>query len=129
MSLQKYFTEHTGTVVLETADQAGNVNTAIYARPQVHGDSTLKFIMRDRLSRKNILENGHASYLFYENGKPYKGLRLKLQLIGESADAELLQVPSRSDVTGGSTSEDKRFLVEFSIEKCFSLIGGQELEM
>jgi hypothetical protein len=130
MNLNNYFTEHTGIGVLATADKNGIVNTAIYARPHVFDDATLGFIMRDRLSRKNLLENGHAGYLFLENDGAYKGLRLRLKLIGESTDHELLSNASRSH--GGERdkpADEQRFFVTFSLEKCFSLIGGEELEI
>jgi hypothetical protein len=130
MNLKEYFTEQTGTGVLATADKNGIVNTAIYARPHVFDDSTLAFIMRDRLSRKNLLENGHASYLFHESGASFKGVRLRLKLIGESTNHELLSKVSRSH--GGDRDippDEPRFLVTFSLEKCFTLIGGQEIEI
>ena len=130
MNLKEYFAEHTGAGVLATADKNGIVNTAIYARPHVFDKSTLAFIMRDRLSRKNLLENGHASYLFHESGGTYKGVRLRLKLIGESTDHELLSNVSRSH--GGERdipADEPRFLVRFSLEKCFSLIGAQEIEI
>jgi hypothetical protein len=38
--------------VLATSDSGGKVSTAIYARPHVLEDSTVAFIMRNRLSRK-----------------------------------------------------------------------------
>ena len=130
MNLKKYFTEHAGTGVLATADRNGIVNTAIYARPHVFDDSTLGFIMRGRLSRKNLLENGHAGYLFLENGESYKGMRLRLKLISESNDHELLSIvsQSRGDDRDNPTKE-QRFLVTFSLEKCFSLIGAEEIEI
>lgn len=130
MNLKKYFTEHTGTGVLATADKNGIVNTAIYARPHVFEDSTIGFIMRDRLSRKNLVENGHANYLFIESGESYKGVRLRLKRIGESTDHELLSKVSRSH--GGDRNDaanEQRFLVTFSLEKCFSLVGGEEIDI
>lgn len=130
MNLKKYFTENTGTGVLATADLNGIVNTAIYARPHVFEDSSIGFIMRDRLSRKNLVENGHANYLFIESGESYKGVRLRLTLIGESTDHELLSKVSRSH--GGDRNDavnEQRFLVTFSLEKCFSLVGGEEIDI
>ena len=50
MILKKYFTEHAGTGVIATANDEGHVNTAIYAKPHIFNDSTLGFIMRDRLT-------------------------------------------------------------------------------
>ncbi len=130
MILKEYFTEHTGTGVLATADEKGNVNTAIYAKPHVFDDSTLGFIMRDRLTRKNLLENGYASYLFHESGPSYKGVRLKLQLLGESNDQELVaKLSRRNKEPGNSISDEQRFLVKFSVEKGVALIGGESVEI
>jgi len=128
MILKNYFTEHTGTGVLATADEAGNVNTAIYAKPHVFDDSTIGFIMRDRLSRKNVLENGYASYLFHQSGPSFQGVRLKLRFLGESTDQDLLSSLSRrSKNAGDSTSNEQRFLVKFMVEKGLSLIGGEDV--
>jgi len=128
MNLEKYFSEHTGTGVMATADNTGQVNTAIYAKPHIFDDSTVAFIMRDRLTRKNLLENGHASYLFYENGPSYKGLRLQVKLVDESNDQELInRLSRRSGGSGDTTADESRFLLRFSVEKCLSLIGGKEV--
>ena len=130
MNLMKFFTEHTGTGVFASADTNGVVNTAIYARPHVFDDNTLGFIMRNRLSRKNIHENGHASYLFIEKGDSYKGIRLQLKMISESTDNALLSNVSRSHGHDKENSnKEQRFLVIFSLEKCFTLIGGEEIEI
>lgn len=113
---------------MATADNKGQVNTAIYAKPHVFDDSTVGFIIRDRLSRKNLLENGNASYLFYEKGSSFKGLRLKLLLLGESNDQNLISELSRRPKTSGNLyTDESRFLVTFSVDKCLSLIGGEEV--
>jgi len=130
IDLKLYFNGHTGSGVLATADGRGVVNTAIYARPHVLEDSTVAFIMRDRLSRKNLLENGYAGYLFRENGEGHQGLRLHLKLLQESTDHELLKQPSRSPGNGrGHAVEETRYLVTFSVEKCLALIGDKEFEI
>jgi hypothetical protein len=86
------------------------------------------FITRDRLTRKNLLENSHASYVFHENGEGYSGLRLRLKLVGESTDHALLSKPSRSMRERKGASENAaRFLMQFSLEKCFALVGGEEI--
>jgi len=130
MNLKNYFKENDGTGVLATADARGNVNTAIYAKPHVFENSRIAFIMRERLSRKNLLENGSAGYLFRENGKSTNGLRLKLKLIDESNDSELISKISRRSNSGKKAeSNEQRFLVNFSVEQCLSLIGGTDIEI
>ncbi len=128
MDLHKYFEEHTGTGVLATADDTGKVNTAIYARPHVLDDKTVAFVMRDRLSRQNLLKNGSANYLFLESGAAYKGMRLGLKLIDESTDPELIASMSRRKMAGKEYSADEaRFVVRFSVEKGLALVGGDEI--
>lgn len=128
MNLHNYFEEHTGTGVLATADDTGKVNTAIYARPHVLDDKTVAFVMRDRLSRQNLLKNGSANYLFLESGAAYKGMRLGLKLIDESTDPELIASMSRRKMAGKEYSADEaRFVVRFSVEKGLALVGGDEI--
>lgn len=123
MDLQTYFKEHTGTGVLATADDKGVVNTAIYARPHVLDDKTVAFIMRDRLTRQNVLKNNSANYLFVESGPAYKGMRLNLKMIDESTDPEMIaSLASRK-----YTTDEARFAVRFSVEKGLELVGGDEI--
>lgn len=130
MDLKKYFNEHTGTGVLATADSLGNVNTAIYARPHVLADSTLGFIMRKRLSRKNILENGHAGYLFHEDGRGHSGIRLRLKFLQEFTDHELLSQPSRSPAVSENHKKDEpRYLATFAVEHCLALVGSETIDL
>lgn len=128
MDLNKYFKEHQGTGVLATADDKGNVNTAIYARPHIFDDKTVAFIMRDRLSRQNLLKNGSANYLFIESGAAYKGMRLCLKMLNESADPQLIASLSRRNMAGREYSADEaRFAVRFTVEKGLKLVGGDEI--
>lgn len=130
MSLKKYFEDNRGTGVLATADKNGKVNTAIYASPHVLDDSTIAFIMRDRLSRKNLLENPSANYLFQIRGEAVKGARLQLKMASESTDPELISSLSRRNTKNEALSSDvPRFLVTFSVEKCLALVGGDELSL
>lgn len=130
MDLNVYFKEHTGTGILATADENGKVNTAIYARPHVFDDKSVGFIMRDRLSRQNLLKNGSANYLFLESGVGYKGMRLGLKLIGESTDLELIAALSkRKRSTQQENADEARFVVSFSVEKGLALVGGDEINL
>ncbi|HMA67518.1 MAG TPA: pyridoxamine 5'-phosphate oxidase family protein, partial [Desulfosalsimonadaceae bacterium] len=88
MELQSYFENTRGTGVLATADSEGNVDCAIYARPHVMEDGSLAFIMRDRLSHKNLQSNSRAAYMFIEEGAGYKGKRLFLRKTGEEENSE-----------------------------------------
>ncbi|WP_291316787.1 pyridoxamine 5'-phosphate oxidase family protein, partial [Desulfuromonas sp.] len=71
--MKAYFETSSGKGVLSTADGEGRVDAAIYAKPHVMDDGTLAFIMRDRLTHKNLTENPYAAYLFVEDGPGYRG--------------------------------------------------------
>jgi len=108
-----------------TADSEGKVDLAIYARPHFMDDNTVAFIMRDRLSHKNLQSNPQAAYMFMEKGPGYKGMRMFLKKTGEETDPELIAGMTRRNL---SAEEDKakgpKFLVRFSVEKILPLIGS-----
>ena len=125
MNLKTYFEETRGMGVLSTADGDGQVNAAVYARPHVMDDGTLAFIMRDRLSHHNLQSNSRAAYLFREEGKGYKGIRLHLKKEREENGTPLVKeicrrcsIDDRPDVV--------RYLVTFSVVKELPLIGAGE---
>ncbi|MBC8318300.1 MAG: pyridoxamine 5'-phosphate oxidase family protein [Desulfobulbaceae bacterium] len=128
MNLEKYFTDKTGVGVIATSDDGGVVDTAIYSRPHVMGNDEVAFVMRDRLTHKNLQENSHASYLFLENRQGFIGVRLFLTKISESSDHALIDSMTRRHL---SSEEDKargeKFLVRFKVNKVLSLIGGEEI--
>jgi len=128
MNLKNYFTEQTGLGVLSTADAAGRVDAAIYARPRIMEDGTLAMIMRDRLTRRNLLENPFAAYLFIEEGKGHRGVRLFLRRLNEDTDPERIAQMTRRWL---SPEEDRakgpKFITYFAVEKVLPLIGGEEL--
>ncbi|PIP37063.1 MAG: pyridoxamine 5'-phosphate oxidase [Desulfobacterales bacterium CG23_combo_of_CG06-09_8_20_14_all_52_9] len=116
-----YFEETRGIGVLATADAEGNVNAAVYARPHVMENGTLAFIMRDRLTHHNLQSNPKAAYLFMEEGKGYKGIRLHLQKVREEQDPEKIERFRRRQYV--SEKDEARFLVYFKVEKELPLIG------
>jgi hypothetical protein len=130
MQLKEYFESKKGIGVMSTADHEGKVDAAIYARPHVMDDGTLAFIMRDRLTHKNVSENPFATYLFILNEPGYKGVRLYLKKAKEDADAELLKVLTRRCLTPEEdASKGPKFIVYFTIEKALELIGGESLDL
>ncbi len=127
MTLNDYFSTTQGTGILSTADNQGNVTSAIYARPTVLADGTLIFLMRERLTYNNICSNPHATYMFIESGGGYQGTRLYLQKIDEIDDPQLAQQLTRRCLTPGEDLEKgPKHLVHFSVEKSLALIGAQE---
>ncbi len=127
MTLNEYFSTSQGIGILSTADNQGNVTSAIYARPKVLADGTMVFLMRERLSYKNICANPHASYMFIESGAGYQGVRLYLQKIDEINDPQWAQQMTRNSLTPEQDQEKgPKHLVRFRVDKSLALIGGQE---
>jgi hypothetical protein len=126
MELNEYFENTKGVGVLSTADSDGNVDSAIYSRPHIMEDGTLAFIMRNRLSYKNILSNPHAAYMFIEDGQGYKGKRLYLTRIREEQDADLIASLSRRQYRSELEKGAERFLVIFNLEKERPLVGDSD---
>ena len=129
MDLGEYFENLKGTGVLATADAQGRVDVAVYARPHVMDGDTIAFIMPDRLTHHNLQSNNHAAYLFMEEGRGYKGIRLFLTKVREEEDSELLHsIRRRKYASEKGEEEGSRFLVFFKVDKVLPLIGaGKEL--
>ena len=123
MELRDYFKNNKGFGVLSTADDDGNVNSAVYARPHVMDDGLLAFIMRDSLSHKNIRSNPRATYLFREDSPGYHGKRLYLTKIREEVNAELISSLARRTYPPEKDHIESKFLVYFKIEKERPLVG------
>mgnify|MGYP001588043666 CR=1 FL=1 len=124
MELIDYFKNTEGFGVLATADDDGKVNSAVYARPHVMEDGSLAFIMRDRLTHKNIQSNPRATYLFKEDGTGYKGKRIYLTKIREEENSPLIDSLSRRTYSSDEGGKESKFLVYFKLEKERPLIGG-----
>ncbi|MCK7506985.1 MAG: pyridoxamine 5'-phosphate oxidase family protein [Desulfobacterales bacterium] len=69
MTLKEYFDNAKGYGVLATADAAGKVNTAVYARPHVMDEKTVAFIMAERLTHENLKSNPWAVLSFHGGGR------------------------------------------------------------
>ena len=124
MELIDYFKNTEGFGVLATADGDGKVNSAVYARPHVMEDGSLGFIMRDRLSHKNLQSNPRATYLFKEDGPGYKGKRIYLTKIREEENSPLIDSLSRRTYPSDKGGKESKFLVYFKLERERPLIGG-----
>jgi hypothetical protein len=86
-------------------------------------DGSLAFIMRDRLTHKNIQSNPSATYLFREDGPGFNGKRLYLTRIREEENSELISSLSRRSYPSGEDRRESRFLVSFKLEKERPLVG------
>ncbi len=114
--LRDYFDQAKGTGILATASKDGEVNMAIYARPHFMEDGSLAFIMRDRLTHANLVENPKACYLFKEE-TGYKGKRLYLTKIGEEKNTEQLYSLLRRTYPNNQYDKENLFLVFFRLER------------
>ena len=124
--LKDYFESNKGIGVLSTADKTGKVDSALYSRPHIMDDGTIAFIMRDRLSHKNVTENPRAAYLFVENGKGYQGKRFFLTMVREEQDTELLYELRRRTYPPEKDPQDPKFLVFFKLDEELPLVGPGE---
>ncbi|MFP4160045.1 MAG: pyridoxamine 5'-phosphate oxidase family protein [Desulfobacterales bacterium] len=129
IDLKQYFENTEGTGVLSTAGADGQVNSAVYARPHIFDDGTAAFIMRNRLTRKNLNENPKASYLFMEKGPGYKGCRLYMTKTGEDTDTNRInKLRRRCPTTDTDPGKTELFLVTFKIDRVLPLVGAGDRE-
>ncbi len=112
--------------MLATADAAGQVDVAVYARPLVQDNETVSFIMRDRLSHHNLQSNPHAAYIFLEEGTGHHGTRLFLTHANEETDRALIS-QMRRRTASDSNPEERKFLVTFHVDKILPALGSKQL--
>lgn len=130
MTLKDYLGSSKGTCILSSADRSGKVTTAVYSPPRMMDDGTVCFLMRERLTYRNILENPHAACMYIEHGGGYQGIRLFLTKIREDDDPELIARMTRRNL---SPEEDRikgpKHLVIFRVEKILPLIGSGDTNL
>lgn len=126
MDLKHYFEKTSGLGVLATADSAGLVDIAVYARPHVMDDGIVAFIMTDRLSHRNLQANPHAAYLFRADGVGYEGVRLHLTKTSEEGNSEKIESLRRRCPVDERYQTDKDcYLVLFQVDKIRPLVGDR----
>jgi hypothetical protein len=128
MKLSEYFEKTTGMGVLATADAAGAVDAAVYAKPHFLDEETVAFIMADRLTHHNVQQNPRAAYLFREAGEKYLGRRLYLRKVKEVQDPEAVREMRRKKYpeVSGKYGDENKFIVYFKIDKVLPLVGDKE---
>lgn len=130
MKLKDYLESRAGICILSSADRSGRVTIAIYSTPRVMEDGTVCFIMRERLTYKNILENPHAACMFIEQGTGYKGIRLFLTMLREDSDTELIaQMTRRFLSPEDDRAKGPKHLVIFKVDRILPLIGDGETDI
>lgn len=63
MNLADYFENRQSLGILATADSDGMVDLAIYAGPHLIDETTIAFVMQERLSHQNLKSNQSACCL------------------------------------------------------------------
>jgi len=129
MKLGEYFESSKGRGVLATADKDGRVDLAMYARPYFIDDTTVTFIMAEKLTHENLKSNPYAAYLFSEEEQKYQGKRLYLKKTREEKNPDLItKICRKCDYSRYETND--RYVVYFKIEKVLPLIGsdGEPIE-
>jgi hypothetical protein len=124
MNLFEYFKNAQGFGILATSDSDGMVDIAVYARPEVVDESTIAFIMRERLSHQNLKSNPHAAYMFIEKGQGYSGKRLYLTKIREETNTSLVDsfIKKQPEISPADDDSNK-YLVFFNVENIWPLVG------
>jgi hypothetical protein len=128
MSLREYFEEATGHGVLASADSDGKVDVAVYARPYVVDEVTVAFIVADRLTRKNLLANPSAAYLYKEPGEEFNGKRLFLTMQNELKGDEVTDpvLSEKYRKASEEYSDEKLSVIYFKVDKVLPLVGDSE---
>ncbi len=126
--IRDYFEKTDGVGILATADFSGQVNAAVYERPNVMDDETVAFIMPDHLTHKDLTSNPHASYLFMEAGGHANGVRLYLTRVKEEMDSESIckMLEQKHYSVPDIEKNNPLFLVFFHIDRTRKLVEDGE---
>lgn len=106
-----------GRGVIATANERGEVNTAIYSFPRILNDETVAWGMTEGRTHRNIVVNPFASYLYMNPGGVYSGVRLslKLQEVAESGDM-LEEIKARtSEIVSTAAGAAVKYVAYFRI--------------
>jgi len=125
MNLSDYFENTEGLGILATADSEGKVDLALYTVPHVFDDNTIGFVMRERLSHKNLQSNPNAAYMFMERGQEYSGKRFYLTKMREEKNSSRIETLKRQNpkIYPTELDDSDKYLVYFRVDKIRPLIG------
>ncbi len=128
MDLKPYFETKDGWGVLATCHAAGEVDTALYAKPCVIDEQTVAFVMKERLSHQNLQSNLRASYLFMEHAAGYKGIRLYLTMLREETNQSLVEsLRRRQPMMFPAEDDSAKYVVFFRVDRVRPLVGDHWL--
>ncbi len=128
MNLADYFENVQGLGILATADSDGTVDLAIYAKPHVIDETTIAFVMRERLTHQNLKSNPHAAYMFVEQGEEYICKRLYLTKILEETNTSLVEMLRRKQPEICSPYDDSnKYLTYFQVDNIWPLVGDKSI--
>ena len=126
MGLSEYFENAEGIGILATADSEGVVDLALYAKPYVIDETTIAFVMQERLTHRNLKSNPHAAYMFVEKGQGYAGKRLYLTKIREETNTSVVEMfRKKQPVICSSKDDSNKYLVHFEVNNIWPLVGRQ----
>ena len=126
MDIKSYFEKARGIGILATADSDGIVDLALYAKPEVVDETTIAFVMRERLSHENLKSNPHAAYMFIEKGRDYVGRRLYLTKLREETNTGLVkELIRKQPVICPSENDSNKYLVFFRVDNIWPLVGDK----
>ena len=124
MNLFDYFEKTKGMGILATCDSDGILDMAIYAKPEVAGELTIAFVMKERLSHQNLRTNPHAAYMFIEDGEGYKGHRFYLTKLREETNSSVIEEFIKKQPEIAEPGDDSnKYLVYFHVDNIWPLVG------
>lgn len=126
MELYEYFKNTDGIGILATSDSDGIVDLAVYAKPEIVGDSMIAFVMKERLSHQNLKTNPHAGYMFIEKDSEYTGKRLYLTKVREETNAAIVEeYIKRQPYIADRDDDSKKYIVYFHVDNIWPLVGDE----
>jgi hypothetical protein len=125
MNIMEYFKTVKGFGVLATADAEGKVDVAFYSIPHIVEEQIIAFVMRDRLTHRNLQSNPHCAYMFLENGKTHSGMRLYLRKLREEKNSPLIESLDKQNpkINTLHLDESDKYLVYFLVDHVRPLEG------
>jgi hypothetical protein len=124
MNLSDYFENNDGAGILGTCDPDHNVDQAVYSKPFIVDEKTIAFVMKDRLSHKNLKSHLKASYLYLQKGPGYKGIRLSLTMQRQDKNRSLIEsLRKKQQCVFPKEDDSDEFLVFFEVNQIRPLVG------